>query len=221
VSQDLLNPIVELTEDQVPENDDEVDQDTENFEENQEIENENEEESYDENKFDSKSRRNKFSTKEQRLESKRRRDREYRQRKRQILESEIIRKEMEEERPDSKSGRDEECRDRLESAGNDFNGKTEDHADDDNSCFESEAKYADSSSLQLESDISKDDNFTKVRRSGRSSRRVPGPKKCIFGRKYFTDEERILAKRRRDAEYRERLKLKKLVADETLSGDQV
>jgi hypothetical protein len=128
---------------------------------------------------------------------------------------------MEEERPDSKSDRDEECRDRLESAGNDFNGKTEDHADDDNSCFQSEAKYADSSSLQLESDISKDENFTKVRRSGRSSRRVPGPKKCIFGRKYFTDEERILAKRRRDAEYRERLKLKKLVADETLSGDQV
>jgi hypothetical protein len=33
------------------------------------------------------------------------------------------------------------------------------------------------------------------------------------GRKYFTEEERILAKRRRDAEYRERLKIRRLTVD--------
>jgi len=39
------------------------------------------------------------------------------------------------------------------------------------------------------------------------------------GRKYFTEEERILAKRRRDAEYRERLKIRRLTVDEEVGSE--
>ena len=58
----------------------------------------------------------------------------------------------------------------------------------------------------------------KRRRSSRNKRQpenheAPTSSRPKNGRKYFTEEERILAKRRRDAEYRERLKIRRLTVD--------
>ena len=190
-------------------------------------------------KFDRQiGRKCKYMTEEERIESKRRRDREYRQRKRlrqdcvEQNDRQMGRKakySTEEERLESKRRRDAKYRQRLrmkklaqdqERASDDGEQLSDNPSQQFQVKTELECPETD---IKSEPDTDKKQVFIKTEieecslsadeLSSNWDISVEVEKRPATGRKYFTEEERILAKRRRDAEYRERLRLKKLVVD--------
>lgn len=185
----------------------------------------------------------------ERLESKRRRDREYRQRKR-LLKSKpgrpsVATKKMgrkskfttDEERQESKRKRDALYRERQKArqlVEGDLHGDVDSWQDAQHlganngwaemnysadlvtlqplPCLNPQAVQKPQVAPRLSTSVSERSS------NSRTVSPVDSEAKSAHGRKYFSKEEQVLAKRRRDAQYRERKKLKKLIAEES-GGD--
>ena len=188
---------------------------------------------------DFKSKRQKYFTEEERLAAKRRRDAEYRERLR-------VKKLMDDEAAAAATNGTE----KLEQASSTYSLSESQHSKEGqgseqgwtNTCpdetreetnAEREYKGSDNgcsnSSLQDESTASQylntsaqEPNHT-VNQSSECDNSTPTGSKVIQKRpqKYFTEEERIAGKRRRDAEYRERKRMKKLMVDAAANGKNV